>query len=59
MNPFAVVIAQKEAQLPLLSGSGYRMVIFGIALILWIAYLWRYANKNRMRPYLWKLRARA
>ncbi|MGB5509180.1 Na+/H+ antiporter NhaC family protein, partial [Robiginitalea sp.] len=50
MNPFAVVIAQKEAQLPLLSGSGYRMAIFGIALVLWIAYLWRYANKNRMTP---------
>jgi len=50
MNPFAVVIAQKEAQLPLLSGSGYRMVIFGIALLLWIVYLWRYANKNRIAP---------
>ena len=50
MNPFAVIIAQKEAQLPLLSGSGYRMVIFGIALVLWIVYLWRYANKNRVAP---------
>ena len=48
MNPFAVVLAQKEAQLPLLSGGGFRMVFFGIALLVWIAYLWRYANQNRV-----------
>ncbi|MDM9630920.1 YfcC family protein [Robiginitalea aurantiaca] len=48
INPFAVVLAQKEAELPLLSGSGYRLVILGIALVLWIWYLWRYARKNRV-----------
>lgn len=48
MNPFAVVLAQKEAQLPLLSGGGYRMIIFGIALALWIGYIWRYASKHRV-----------
>ena len=46
MNPFAVILAQKEAELPLLSGAGYRLLVFGIALTLWIFYLWRYAKKN-------------
>ena len=48
MNPFAVLIAQKEAELPLLSGSGFRLVVLLIAFILYTAYLLRYANKNRI-----------
>lgn len=48
MNPFAVVLAQKEAQLPLLSGGGYRLLFLGIALAIWIGYMWRYAIKNRV-----------
>jgi uncharacterized ion transporter superfamily protein YfcC len=46
MNPFAVVLAQKEAELPLLSGGGYRLAILLLALAVWIGYLWRYARKN-------------
>ncbi|WP_445381574.1 YfcC family protein [Robiginitalea sp. IMCC43444] len=48
MNPFAVLIAQKEAELPLLSGSGFRLVVLVIAFIVYSAYLLRYARKNRV-----------
>lgn len=45
-NPFAIIIAQQEAELPLMSGSGYRLVVFLLALILWNAYLMAYAKRN-------------
>ncbi len=48
MNPFAVVLAQKEAQLPLLSGAGFRLVVMSLALLLWIGYILRYAKRNRI-----------
>lgn len=48
MNPFAVVLAQKEANLSLMSGSSYRLLIFGLAFAIWVGYLIRYAKKNRV-----------
>jgi len=48
MNPFAVVLAQNEAGLPFLSGSGYRIIILLIAFALWMFMIIRYANKNRV-----------
>ena len=48
MNPFAVAIAQKYAELPFLSGSVYRMVIFSAGFILWTYMIIRYANNNRI-----------
>ncbi|MGW8267968.1 MAG: YfcC family protein [Longimicrobiales bacterium] len=36
INPFQVGIAQKLAELPLLSGGGFRMVFLALALGLWI-----------------------
>lgn len=48
INPFAVVIAQNEAGLPFLSGSGYRLLILFIAFSLWMFMMIRYANKNRV-----------
>jgi uncharacterized ion transporter superfamily protein YfcC len=50
LNPFAVMIAQREAQLPLLSGASFRMVVMAIALMVWIVYLVRYARKHRIKP---------
>ncbi|GAA3933272.1 YfcC family protein [Hymenobacter algoricola] len=50
LNPFQVGIAQKLAQLPLLSGGGFRMVFLVVALGLWMAGTVRYAQKNRMAP---------
>jgi uncharacterized ion transporter superfamily protein YfcC len=50
LNPFQVGIAQKLAQLPLLSGGGFRMVFLALALGLWIAGTVRFAQKNRVLP---------
>jgi len=47
-NPFAVVLAQQEAELPLMSGSTFRLVFLGLALVLWNAYLVYYARRNRV-----------
>lgn len=47
-NPFAVLIAQKEAGLPLLSGSELRLVVLAVAFLVWLLFLIRYANKNRI-----------
>jgi uncharacterized ion transporter superfamily protein YfcC len=52
MNPFQVGIAQKLAELPLLSGSGYRMVFLVIALVAYIAIVWKRALKIRTAPEL-------
>jgi uncharacterized ion transporter superfamily protein YfcC len=48
INPFAVVIAQQEAELEFLSGSGYRLVVMGIAFLVWMFLIIRYANRNRV-----------
>jgi len=48
INPFAVVVAQNEANLEFLSGSGYRLIILIIAFIVWMFMVIRYANKNRV-----------
>ncbi len=48
INPFAVVIAQEAAELPLLSGSGFRLVVLGLAFALWTGAMVRYARKNRI-----------
>ncbi len=45
LNPFAVLIAQKEADLPLLSAVGFRTVAFFAVLTLWIVYLLYRARK--------------
>lgn len=48
MNPFAVVIAQKETGLEFLSGSWFRLIVLVIAFIVWMFMIIRYANKNRV-----------
>jgi uncharacterized ion transporter superfamily protein YfcC len=50
LNPFQVGIAQKLAQLPLLSGAGFRLTFLALALVLWIGGTMRYAAKNRIVP---------
>jgi uncharacterized ion transporter superfamily protein YfcC len=47
-NPFGVMIAQKEAEVELLSGAEFRIVVFLIAAVIWTAYIIRYASKNRI-----------
>ncbi len=48
INPFAVVIAQKEAGLEFLSGSTYRLVVMAVAFSVWMFMVIRYANKNKV-----------
>jgi len=50
INPFQVGIAQKLAQLPLLSAAPYRIAFFVLALAIWIAVTLRYAARTRTAP---------
>ncbi len=50
INPFQVGIAQKLAELPLLSGGLYRITFLVIALALWIAVTMREAVRTRGAP---------
>ena len=50
INPFQVQIAQKLAELPLLSGAAFRIVFLLLALGLWIGATVRYANRTRVVP---------
>ena len=50
INPFQVGIAQKLAELPLLSGGLFRSVFLLIALTFWIAETMRYARRTRTAP---------
>ncbi|MBC6605225.1 YfcC family protein [Hymenobacter sp. BT188] len=52
INPFQVGIAQKLAQLPLLSGAGFRLIFLAAALVLWIGGTIRYATRHRVAPEL-------
>jgi uncharacterized ion transporter superfamily protein YfcC len=47
MNPFQVVIAQKLAELPLLSGAAYRVAFLIVALLVYGALVMRYALRTR------------
>jgi uncharacterized ion transporter superfamily protein YfcC len=48
INPFQVQIAQKLAELPLLSGAMFRIVFLVLALTLWIGLTMRYAVRTRV-----------
>ena len=46
INPFAVVIAQKVADIPFLTGAIFRTITFLIGVSIWIAMMVQYASKN-------------
>ncbi|MGI4871072.1 MAG: YfcC family protein [Janthinobacterium lividum] len=50
INPFQVVIAQKLAQLPLFSGSAFRLIFLALALTIWIVGTLRHAVRYRQVP---------
>lgn len=50
VNPFSVGIAQKFAQLPLLSGAWYRVIVQILALAIWIWGTLRHARKTATAP---------
>src|SRR5262249_48015975 len=47
INPFQVGIAQKLAELPLLSGLTFRIVFLVLALAIWIIGTMRYARRTK------------
>ncbi len=48
VNPFGVVIAQRIAGVPFLTGGLFRMIVLVMAFALWMVMVIRYANKNRI-----------
>src|SRR6185295_4840465 len=46
LNPFSVGIAQKFAELPLLSAAWYRLIFMALALIVWIWGTMRHARRH-------------
>ncbi len=50
LNPFQVGIAQQLAQLPLLSGGGFRLAFLLLAVAGWTAGTMRYATRRRVLP---------
>lgn len=50
LNPFSVQIAQQISNVPLLSGSLYRIVIWLTITFFYIIYVLRYANKIEKNP---------
>ncbi len=50
INPFQVQIAQRLAELPLLSGALFRILFLLLALALWIGMTMRYAARTRAEP---------
>jgi uncharacterized ion transporter superfamily protein YfcC len=50
INPFQVGIAQKVAQLPLLSGTPFRLAFLIPAWLIWIAGTMHYARRTRTPP---------
>jgi uncharacterized ion transporter superfamily protein YfcC len=50
INPFQVGIAQKVADLSLLSGSGFRILFLVIAWAIWIAGTMLFARRTRVSP---------
>ena len=50
MNPFSVAIAQGIAGLPLLSGMGLRIGMWGVFTLFGVLFLLRHAGRNRVPP---------
>lgn len=50
LNPFTLQIAQGIAGVPLLSGMGFRVVVFAVATALTISWVMVYAQKIRKNP---------
>ncbi|MBN8588861.1 MAG: YfcC family protein [Rhodothermia bacterium] len=53
-NPFQVIIAQKLAQVPLLSGMGFRLVFGGVAWAFWTWWVMRFAQNTAEEPEITK-----
>lgn len=49
-NPFQAIIAQKIADVPLLSGMYFRLIFMALALAFWIFWVIRYAQRTETEP---------
>ncbi len=52
MNPFCVVVAQGIAGVPVLSGSGLRIVVWVIATMIGLIFTMVYASRVKKNPLL-------
>lgn len=50
MNPFTIQVAQGIAELPLLSGMGFRVVMYIVLLVVTVAFVLVYVNKVKKNP---------
>jgi uncharacterized ion transporter superfamily protein YfcC len=50
LNPFTVVVGQRIAEVPKLSGMGYRMIVWVVVTTIAIAYVLRWAARVRTAP---------
>ncbi|GAB3023643.1 putative basic amino acid antiporter YfcC [Bowmanella dokdonensis] len=50
MNPFSVAIAQGIADVPLMSGSGYRMILWAVFTLAGMLFTLRYAARVKANP---------
>lgn len=52
MNPFSVAIAQGVAGVPVLSGAGFRIIMWVVFTAVGVAFTWIYAKKIKKNPEL-------
>ena len=50
LNPFTVVVGQRIAEVPKLSGMGYRLVVWAVITAIAIAYVLRWARRMKREP---------
>jgi len=50
MNPFSVAIAQGVAGIPVLSGAGFRIVMWVVFTLVGIGFTWKYASNIKKNP---------
>ncbi len=50
INPFQVGIAQKIADVPLLSGAAFRSIFLAIGVLIYIIIVWKRAYKTKVNP---------
>ncbi|WP_417203103.1 putative basic amino acid antiporter YfcC [Acetoanaerobium sticklandii] len=50
MNPFSVAIAQGVAGIPVLSGAGFRIVMWAVFTLVGIGFTWKYASNIKRNP---------
>jgi uncharacterized ion transporter superfamily protein YfcC len=50
LNPFTVVVGQRIAEMPKLSGMGYRMIVWVVVTTIAIAYVLRWSARVRTAP---------